>query len=265
METLVNSFGALKAMFSYWDIIDIALISFVLYRLLLLIKGTRALYMLMSILILLVFLGVSEFLGLRVTSWVLNNFAGYLFLTLVIIFQPEIRRALAFIGESNFFENNSTTLNSQVIDELVRSASILANRQLGALIIIQRNTKLSHYVQVGQKIDSIVSKDLLLSIFIPYSPLHDGAVILEGARLTYAGCILPLTKRNDISQVYGTRHRAAIGVTEETDAVAIVVSEERGAISVAMKGSITSELDATMLSETLKNIFNMKRSDSDYA
>lgn len=262
METFINSFYTLKSMFSYWDIIDIALISYVIYRLLLLIKGTRALYMVMSIIILLIVLGVSEFLGLRVTSWVLNNFTGYLFLTLIIVFQPEIRRALAFIGESNFFESSSTNMNSRVVDELVRSATVLANRQLGALIIIQRNTKLIHYVQVGPKIDSIVSKDLLLSIFIPYSPLHDGAVILEGSRLTYAGCILPLTKRDDISQVYGTRHRAAIGITEETDAVAIVVSEERGAISVAMNGSITSELDAGMLEETLKNIFNMKKSDS---
>lgn len=262
MDTIINTFQTLKSLFSYKDIIDIALISYVLYRLLLLIKGTRALYMLLSVFILLIILGISDFLGLRVTSWVLNNAAGYLFIMLVVIFQPEIRRALAFIGESNFFERGSTSLNSKVVDELVRSATILANRQLGALIIIQRNTKLIHYVQVGQKIDSLVSKDLLLSIFIPYSPLHDGAVLLEGSRLTYAGCILPLTKRDDISQVYGTRHRAAIGITEETDAIAIVVSEERGAIAVAMNGSITSELDASMLEETLKSIFNMKKSDS---
>lgn len=261
MDSLLNTFYTLKAMFSYRDIIDIALISFVLYRLFLLIKGTRALYMLVSVFLLVILLWLSEFFGLRVTSWVLNNFTGYLFLSLIIIFQPEIRRALAFIGESNFFES-ATTMNSQVVDELVRSATILANRQLGALIIIQRNTKLTHYVQIGQKIDSIVSKDLLLSIFIPYSPLHDGAVILEGSRLTYAGCILPLTQREDLSQVYGTRHRAAIGITEETDAVAIVVSEERGAISVAMQGTISSELNATMLSETLKGIFNIKRTDT---
>lgn len=252
---------SIATVFTIKDLIDIVIVSYVIYRLLLLIKGTRAIYMLITIVILMLFLGLSEIVGLRVTSWVLNNLSGYFFLSLIVLFQPEIRRALAFIGESNFFEK-PTNMNSKVVDELVRSATILANRQLGALIIIQRNTDLTHYVQVGQHIDSLVSKDLLLSIFIPYSPLHDGAVLLEGMRLTYAGCILPLTKREDISQVYGTRHRAAIGITEETDAVAIVVSEERGAIAVVMNGTITSELDAAMLRETLEHIFSLKKSDA---
>ncbi len=199
---------------------------------------------------------------LRVTGWVLSNMSGYLFLGLIIIFQPELRRALAFIGESKFFER-TVSLNSQIVDELVRTATILANRQLGALIIIQRNTDISHYVTLGQKIDSVVSKDLLLSIFIPYSPLHDGAVILEGTRLTYAGCILPLTKREDIAQQYGTIHRAAIGITEETDAVAIVVSEERGEISVSVGGQIIPNLDANALKETLGEIIKINKSAED--
>ncbi len=258
---MIETMRTIISTFSIIDVIDIALISYVVYRILLLIRGTRAIYMLISIFLLLLLLGFSQIVGLRVTSWALNNLSGYLFLTLIIIFQPEVRRALAFIGESNFFET-ATSLNSRVVDELVRSATILANKQLGALIIIQRNTDLTHYVQLGQHIDSIVSRDLLLSIFIPYSPLHDGAVLLEGSRLTYAGCILPLTKREDISQMYGTRHRAAIGITEETDAVAIVVSEERGAIAVAMNGTITSELDANMLRDTLSHIFNLKKTEA---
>ena len=147
--------------------------------------------------------------------------------------------------------------------QLVRTATILANRQLGALIIIQRNTDIAHYVTLGQKIDSIVSKDLLLSIFIPYSPLHDGAVLLEGSRLTYAGCILPLTKREDIAQQYGTRHRAAIGITEETDAVVIVVSEERGEISVTEGGNIIPNLDANALRETLSKLIKINKSTED--
>ena len=189
----------IKSYVSIIDVIDVAFISYVIYRILLLLRGTRAIYMLVTIMILLLILSLSDFLGLRVTGWVLSNMSGYLFLALIIIFQPELRRALAFIGESKFFER-SVSLNSQIVDELVRTATILANRQLGALIIIQRNTDISHYVTLGQKIDSVVSKDLLLSIFIPYSPLHDGAVLLEGTRLTYAGCILPLTKREDIAQ-----------------------------------------------------------------
>ena len=218
--------------------------------------------MLVTIMILLLILSLSDFVGLRVTGWVLSNMSGYLFLALIIIFQPELRRALAFIGESKFFER-TVSLNSQIVDELVRTATILANRQLGALIIIQRNTDISHYVTLGQKIDSVVSKDLLLSIFIPYSPLHDGAVLLEGTRLTYAGCILPLTKREDIAQQYGTRHRAAIGITEETDAVAIVVSEERGEISVSVGGKIIPNLDANTLKETLGEIIKIKKAAED--
>ena len=252
----------IKSYVSIVDVIDVAFISYIIYRILLLLRGTRAIYMLVTIIILLLILSLSDFLGLRVKGWVLSNMSGYLFLGLIIIFQPELRRALAFIGESKFFER-TVSLNSQIVDELVRTATILANRQLGALIIIQRNTDISHYVTLGQKIDSVVSKDLLLSIFIPYSPLHDGAVILEGTRLTYAGCILPLTKREDIAQQYGTRHRAAIGITEETDAVAIVVSEERGEISVSVGGQIIPNLDANALKETLGEIIKINKSAED--
>ena len=252
----------IKSYVSIVDVIDVAFISYIIYRILLLLRGTRAIYMLVTIMILLLILSLSDFVGLRVTGWVLSNMSGYLFLALIVIFQPELRRALAFIGESKFFER-TVSLNSQIVDELVRTATILANRQLGALIIIQRNTDISHYVTLGQKIDSVVSKDLLLSIFIPYSPLHDGAVLLEGTRLTYAGCILPLTKREDIAQQYGTRHRAAIGITEETDAVAIVVSEERGEISVSVGGKIIPNLDANTLKETLGEIIKIKKAVED--
>lgn len=254
---MIDTIRTIISTFSLMDIIDIVLVSFLIYRLLLLIKGTKAIYMVVAIFLIFILLGVSHIVGLRLTSWILDSFYGYLFLIIIIIFQPEVRRTLALIGESRFFRSK-VNLSNQVVDELVRTATIFANKQLGALILIQRNTQLSNYVQVGQKIDSLVSKDLLLSIFIPYSPLHDGAVIIEDTRLTYASCILPLTKRDDVAQMYGTRHRAAIGITEETDAIAIVVSEERGAIAVANAGKITSELDAKTLKDTLANIFNLK-------
>lgn len=258
---MINTLSTIISAFSIVDVIDIALISFVCYRLLLLMKGTRAVYMMISIFLLLILLRFSQLMELRVTSWILTNSATYIVLILVVVFQPEIRRALAYIGESRLF-GSTTNLNAQVVDELVRSATILANRQIGALIIIQRNTVITPYVQVGQKLDSLISRDLLLSIFIPYSPLHDGAVILENTRISYAGCILPLTKREDLAQMYGTRHRAAIGITEETDAVAIVVSEERGSISVVMRGTMTTELDANMLKETLSHIFDIKQKET---
>ncbi len=236
------------------DIIDIAIISYIIYRLLLLIKGTRAFYMVFGIIILIFVSFVSQYLGLKTTSWVLSNFSGYLFLTIIILFQPEIRRALAFIGETKMFGTSGEDI-SYTIDELVKAATILANRQIGALIVMQRDTELSHYIQAGTKLDSNVCKDLLISIFIPYSPLHDGAVIISEGKIKYAGSILPLTKHENIDRKFGTRHRAALGITEETDSVSIVVSEERGTISVAFKGNITSELDADMLRDTLYNIF----------
>lgn len=236
------------------DIIDIIIISFLVYKILMLLKGTRAAYMLITIMLIVILLGLSEWLGLQVTSWVLNNLSGYLLIVLVVIFQPEIRRALAFIGESNFFERK-VPLNSSILDILVRSTNILANRQLGALIVIERSTKLNPYFSAGQYIDSEISKDIIISLFIPYSPLHDGAVIISGSRLAYAATILPLTEKEDLPSDYGTRHRAAIGITEETDAVAIVVSEERGAISVAHNGKIFTDLDANSLTDILESIF----------
>lgn len=243
------------------DLIDIAFISFLVYRLLLLLKGTKAAYMMISITLIILLLGLSELMGLRVTSWVLNNLSGYMIVILVVIFHPEIRRALAFIGESNFFESK-ISLNSKVLDVIVRTTNILANRRLGALIVIERNTKLGPYFSAGQEIDSIIGKDLLISLFIPYSPLHDGAVIIVGGRITNAGCVLPLTDKEDLPSYYGTRHRAAIGITEETDAVAIIVSEERGSIGIAYNGEITPNLDANSLTEKLEEIFNINKSDN---
>ena len=250
VPTLLSLLSSIKVK----DIVDIIIISFLVYKILMLLKGTRAAYMLITIMLIIILLGVSEWLGLQVTSWVLNNLSGYLLIVLVVIFQPEIRRALAFIGESNFFEKK-VPLNSSILDILVRSTNILANRQLGALIVIERNTKLNPYFSAGQYIDSEISKDIIISLFIPYSPLHDGAVIISGSRLAYAATILPLTEKEDLPSDYGTRHRAAIGITEETDAVAIVVSEERGAISVAHNGKIFTDLDANSLTDILESIF----------
>lgn len=244
---------------SIMDILDVTIISYIVYRLLLLIKGTRAFNMLFGILLLVFLSFVSNFFGLKTTSWVLSNFSGYLFLTIIILFAPEIRRALAFIGDTKMFGSTLEENVNQVIEEIVKAATVLANRQIGALIVIQRNTNLYHFVQGSQKVDSLVTKDILMSIFIPYSPLHDGAVIIDQGKISCAGAVLPLTKRDDINQNFGTRHRAALGISEETDAVCVVVSEERGTITVAVNGHITSELDADMLRSTLDSLFNMDK------
>lgn len=238
------------------DVLDIAIISFLIYRVLLLIKGTIALRMTLGVVFILIFSSFSNLFGFKATSWVLNNLTGYLFLSIIILFQPEMRRALAIIGDTKVF-NKQDRISRETIDEIVKAVTILANKQIGALIVIQREIDLLPYIQVGTTLNSELNKDILVSIFIPYSPLHDGAVIVIDGKIVYAGSILPLTKRIDIDKKFGTRHRAALGITEETDSVCIVVSEERGTITVSYRGNFTSELDADSLKETLIHIFKL--------
>ena len=246
-----------------FDVVDIAIISLIIFKLLQMVRGTRTVQMIASVILILLLLMISRNIGLRTTSWLLSNFTGYLLIIIVIVFQPEIRRALVTLSESRFFKVDKKVTN-KMLEEIVRAVTILANRQIGALIVIQRRMELKDAVPtLGQLLDSEVSRDLLISIFIPYSPLHDGAVLINGNRLTYAGCILPLTKREDIPQNFGTRHRAAIGISEETDAVVIVVSEERGSISVVSNGIITSELDADSLQSTLENLLTTDKGGAD--
>lgn len=242
-----------------FDVIDIAIIAIVIYYALLLLKGTRALPMLMGIMLLVLISFAAKFLGLKTTSWVLNNFTGYLFIIIVVLFQQEIRRALAFLGETKVF-GSSAKAKSVILDEIVKAATILANRQIGALIVLQRDTDLAHFLDdTGHSLDCEISREILISIFIPYSPLHDGAVIISNGRLATAGSILPLTRQTDLGKNYGTRHRAAVGVTEETDALAIAVSEEKGSITVAQNGQLSEELDADQLREKLEEIFGKKK------
>ncbi len=248
-DVIRNVFSSL----TIYDAIDVAIISFATYKILQLMRGSRTIYMVVSIVSLLLLLVVSKIVGLRTTSWILSNFTGYFFIMIIILFQPELRRALVALGETRFFGVNKTT-TSKMMDEIIRAVTILANRQIGALVVLQRRIDLAPMITIGQTLDSEISRDLLISIFIPYSPLHDGAVVINGSRLAYAGCILPLTKREDINKQFGTRHRAAIGITEETDAVVVVVSEERGTISVVSGGVISTELDTESLQETLENL-----------
>jgi uncharacterized protein (TIGR00159 family) len=243
-----------------YDVIDVAIISFIIYKLLQLMRGNRTVYVLVSVVGLLLMLMLAKYLGLRTVMWLLSNFTGYLVVLVAVIFQPEIRRILVSLGGATKLFSASTQHTNRMLEEIVRASTILANRQIGALIVIQRNIDLLPVVTVGQSLDSEVSKDLLISLFIPYSPLHDGAVIIKDSRISHAACILPLTKREDIPDNFGTRHRAAIGITEETDAIVVVVSEERGSISVVMGGDIATELDADTLHITLENFLSMDSS-----
>ena len=255
MKSMVTSFTP-------FDFLDVAIITIVTYRLLVMIKGTRAMYMAGSVIFIVVMLLVSNRLGLRTTGWILSNVTGYFFILIIILFQPELRRAMTGAGETpflkGFFRKINKDINSKTIEEVVRTATIFANRRIGALIVFQRKIDLLPFITPGQHLDSEITKDLLMSIFNPHSPLHDGAVILSGGRLSYAACILPLTKREEIALMYGTRHRAAIGITEETDAVVVVVSEERGAMAMVSGGIISTELDAHALESSLRSILNME-------
>lgn len=241
------------------DILDIALMSLILYRLLLIVKGTKAAQMLIGLGVLLLASIASRYLELFTIDWLVQSFWAYIVIAIIVLFQPEIRRALAYVGEAQFLPTFTTAEELKSLEEIVRATVALANRKVGALIVIERDTSLKDFVEVGTLLDAKVSKELLLSLFHPTSPIHDGAVIIKGNRIAAAGCFLPITLSSELSKSLGTRHRAGIGLTEETDAIAIIISEETGAISMALDGRLETKLDMGTLRDTLTNIFASKK------
>jgi diadenylate cyclase len=236
------------------DILDIGLVSLILYRLLLIIKGTKAAQMLIGLGILLLASLASRYLELFTIDWIVQSFFAQIVIAIIVLFQPEIRRALAHMGETQFLTfTKAEELKS--LEEIVRAAISLANRKIGALIVIERDTSLKDFVEVGTFLDARVSKELLMSIFHPTSPIHDGAVIIKGNRIAAAGCFLPITLSSELSKSLGTRHRAGIGLTEETDAVALIVSEETGWISMSLDGKLETKLDMGTLRDMMTDIF----------
>jgi diadenylate cyclase len=241
------------------DTVDIAVVYYVFYRLLLLIKGTRAFQMLIGIGVIVLVLVASQALEFYTLDWLIHSFWSQIVLAVVILFQPEIRRTLARVGERRLFRSLSTVEGSKFIEETVKAAVSMANKRIGALIVLERDTDLSTIVEMGTELDAKITKEILVSIFLPYSPIHDGASIIRNGRLVAAGCFLPLTLSSNISKALGTRHRAAVGLTEETDAVVVVVSEESGEISVVTNGVIEHNADAPTLRRTLSDIFIPKK------
>ena len=241
------------------DILDITLMSIILYRLLLIVKGTKAAQMMIGLAILLLASLASRYLELFTIDWLVQSFWAQIVIAMIVLFQPEIRRALAHIGEAQFL-NFASAEELKSLEEIVRAAVSLANRKIGALIVIERDTSLKDFIEIGTSLDARVSKELLLSIFHPTSPIHDGAVIIKGNRIAAAGCFLPITLSSELSKSLGTRHRAGIGLTEETDALAIIVSEETGLISVGLGGKIEEKIDMGTLRDMLTDIFTVKKS-----
>ncbi len=237
------------------DVVDISIIAFISYQMINLVRGTRTAQMLIGFLIVLATYLASQYFGLHTLNWLLSNFLASIILVIVIIFQPDIRRALTQVGAGRSFSAAERVAQGQVLEEIVRSAVLLAAKRIGALIVFERDVNLSEYIEVGTRIEAKVTRELLQSIFLPTSPIHDGAVIIQQGRITAAGCFLPLTVNPNVSKTLGTRHRAAIGLTEETDAVVVVVSEEEGKVSLVREGRIIRDLDAGTLRNTLQQLF----------
>lgn len=244
------------------DLLDILLVAFILYRIILLIKGTRAVQMLVGLVVLLLIYVASQVIELYTLNWLLENFLSSIILVIVVIFQNDIRRALIHVGRNPFFSDLSLREETKVIDELVRGSVALVKNRFGALIVIERETGINDFLEVGIELDAKPSSELISAIFHPSSPIHDGAMVVQQGRLTRAGCFLPLTQSTTISPRLGTRHRAAIGLTELVDAVVIVVSEETGKISVVVGGRMTRNLDGPRLKKVLMRLLEPKRAKS---
>ena len=239
--------------FRLQDAVDIGIVAFIVYSLIQLIRGTRAARMLIGLsLVVLLYLS-SRVFDLYTVNWILDNFLSSVLLVIVIIFQHDIRRALVQVGSRPFF-GGATVLRGQDLEEILRAVVTLASRRLGGLLVLERETGLNEFIEGGTTVDAQISKELIVSIFLPASPIHDGALIIRKGRITAAGCFLPLPTNPNVSKTFGSRHRAAIGITEESDAVVIAVSEETGGISLVVDGRLTRDLDAGSLRGTLQKL-----------
>ena len=244
--------------FSIRDLIDIAIVAYIMYRFLLLMRGTRGVQMTFGIVMLLLFYWVTLYYRLTAVQWLLSNVLTYIVFAIIVLYQNEIRRGLAGIGTTSIWGRHRRRANDG-FEEIVLAATTLASKRIGALIVVERDIGLRNYVESGIALDAVLTYDLLVTIFSPNTPLHDGAVIVQNNRIIAAGCFLPLTLDPYLSKELGTRHRAAIGITEETDAVAIIVSEETSTISLVVGGKITRDLDGATL-RPLQNIVENRAS-----
>jgi diadenylate cyclase len=249
---------------TFWDIVrmvlDIGIVAYVFYRLLLLIRGTRAVQLIKGVTVLLIASWASQLLKLSTISYILEKAQVALFVGLPIVFLPELRRALEHLGRGGFFKNPLPSLGQEdpgrVIQDIVRAVGVLSKNKTGALIVLERDTGLKEIAETGTLIDGRVSPELLVNIFMPHTPLEDGAVLVRGDRLIAAGCFLPLSENPDLARELGARHRAAIGLTEDSDALVVVVSEENGAVSLANAGKLIRNLDQATLNEMLSAMTN---------
>lgn len=248
------------------DVIDILIVSYIFYNLYLLIKETRAEQLMKGILVLLAITRIAEILELQLLSWLLTHTIQAGMFALLIVFQPELRRILEYLGQTKFLSTNitnSNTNNDNFILELAEGMMSLSRQKIGALVILERKTGINEIIQTGTKIDGEVTRQLLINIFIPNTPLHDGAVVVRKNRIVAAGCFLPLTENKFLNQELGTRHRAALGISERSDCISLVVSEEKGHISIAQNGKLYKDLKEDTLKSLLKK--SLEKDQSKYS
>jgi diadenylate cyclase len=243
-----------------WDLADILVVSILIYEVLKLIRGTRAVQMAVGAAFLAVIFYGSRWIRLDTVNWLIRNFLGSIVFAIIVLFQADIRRALAHLGRAPFFRLFAKEESrEESIEELVVAASMLSSQRIGAIIAVERQVGMRNYIDGGISLDAVLTYDLLLAIFQPKSPLHDGAAIVQNDRVAAAACFLPLTINPRLSKELGSRHRAAIGLTEENDAVAIVVSEESGVVSVVVDGQIERGFDADTLRARLRALMLHRR------
>jgi diadenylate cyclase len=236
---------------SWLDLLDILIVAFLIYQLLQFIRGTHAVQMALGALVLVLLYWLSQMAHLETVNWLLRTFLPYLVFGIIVVFQAEIRKVLAHLGKAPLPGVFGSHRTEEVIDEVVLASTTLAAQRTGAILVIERDMGLRSYIETGIGLDALLTYDLLISIFNPGTPLHDGAVVVQGNRVAAAACFLPLTVNPQLSRELGSRHRAAIGVTEDTDAIAVVVSEETGIISIVSEGNIRRDLDAPLLKQAL--------------
>lgn len=245
--------------FNLSSVIDILIVAFLMYRLMLLIKGTRAVQLIKGLAVLLVITAFASLFNLYTINWLLGKAMTALVVALPVVFQPELRRALEKLGRGRFL--NHPTLapsgeidQTKVVNEITRAVTLLSKNRIGGLIVLERETGLEDHIDTGVKVDGLVTAEFLVNIFVPKTPLHDGAVIIRGDRVAAAACFLPLSESPHLPSDLGTRHRAGIGITEHSDAVAVIISEETGYISLAVEGVINRHLDEVELSKRLTDL-----------
>ncbi|WP_139365682.1 diadenylate cyclase CdaA [Shouchella patagoniensis] len=237
------------------QIVDILLVTYVVYKLIMIIRGTRAVQLVKGIAAIFIIWIISNFLGLSTLEFITRQTATFGLLAIIIIFQPELRRGLEQLGRSRLFTSRSAPKNDSMqdtINALVKASNYMGKRRIGALVSIERDTGLNDYAESGIPMQAVVTSELLINIFIPNTPLHDGAVVLKNDRILAAGCYLPLSEDSSISKELGTRHRAALGVSEVTDCITLIISEETGAISISKRGALYRNLTEEQLRELLE-------------